>query len=180
MTAPFVRRESSPFLKRVLIPFWILRMLVLLVGLGLYGLTMAALIAFTDDILQLESEYNTNLQLSLLKALNGIIMGILLLCLILEFVCVIKRGRKTLSPGFFLGTNIVQSTFITVMFILSMIGARTPTTVGISVAILLLFLGFLIYAAVVYHKYRKGALNKDFSLEGGNVSHQNVYTKPAQ
>ncbi|KAK4446487.1 hypothetical protein QBC34DRAFT_268842, partial [Podospora aff. communis PSN243] len=159
MTAPFVRRESSPFLKRVLIPFWILRVLILLIGIALYALTLAALIVYTDDILQFEREYNTKLALSAVKALTGIIMGIQLICLLLEIACIIKRCRRTLSPGFFLGTNIVQSTFVVVNFALSMVGARTAGSVGISVAILVIFLGFLVYAAVVYHKYRRGELD---------------------
>ncbi|KAK0612104.1 hypothetical protein B0T14DRAFT_440594 [Immersiella caudata] len=173
MTAPFVRRESSPFLKRVLIPFWILRVLILLIGIAFYALTLAALIVFEDDILnhndirKLESEYDTKLALGTLKAVTGVIMGIQLICLILELTCIVKRCRRTLSPGFFLGTNVVQSTFVIVNFALSMVGARTPGTIGISVAILVLFLVFLIYAAVVYHKYRKGEL--DGGAEAGMV-----------
>jgi hypothetical protein len=142
MTAPFVRRQSSPFLKRVLVPFWILRVLILLIGIALYALTLAALIVFSDDILnhddirKFEREYDTRLALSTAKALVGVIMGIQLICLILELACIVKRCRRTLSPGFFLGTNIVQSTFVIVNFALSMVGARTAGSIGISVAIL--------------------------------------------
>lgn len=136
MTAPYIRRQSSPFLKRVLIPFWILRTIILLAGLASYGLVLAALIVFTDDILEFENTYDTRLSLASAKAIIGVVMGLLLLCLILELVCFIKRCRRTLSPAFFLGANIVQSVFIIGMFILSMIGARTPANIGISVAIL--------------------------------------------
>ena len=51
MTAPYIRRESSPFLKRVLIPFWNLRIVILLAGLASNGLLLAALILITDDVL---------------------------------------------------------------------------------------------------------------------------------
>jgi hypothetical protein len=136
MPAPFVRRESSPFLKRVLIPFWILRVLILLIGVALYALTLAALIVFTDDILKFETDYNTSLTLATAQAITGVILGIQFICLILELVCIVKRCRRTLSPAFFLGTNIVQSLVVVVMFALSMVGARTAGSIGISVAIL--------------------------------------------
>lgn len=170
MTAPFVRKQSSPFVKRILIPFWILRVLILLIGVAVYAVTLAALIVYTDDILKLETEYNTQLALDTLKAVTGVIMGIQFVCLLLEIVCIIKRSRRTLSPGFFLWTNVAQSTFIVVMFVLSMIGARTAGGIGISVAILIVFLGFLVYAGVIFHKYRKGELkgnDAEIGLKGG-------------
>jgi len=137
MTHPYVRRQSSPFLKRVLIPFWILRLLVLVVGLAIYGIALAALIILTsDDLKKYEIDYNTTIDISKAQALIGVIVGIQFICLILELVCIVKRCRRTLSPAFFLGANIVQSTFVVAMFILSMIGARTAGSVGVSVAIL--------------------------------------------
>jgi len=65
MTAPYIRRESSPFLKRVLIPFWNLRIVILLAGLASNGLLLAALILITDDVLSYESQYNTKLALDI-------------------------------------------------------------------------------------------------------------------
>jgi len=136
MTAPFVRRESSPFLKRVLIPFWILRVIILLAGLGLYSLLLAALIVYDDDIRKYEAEYNTSLALATAQAVTGVIIGILAICMILEIACIIKRIRRTLSPAFFLAVNVVQFTVILVGFVLSMFGARSGGSVGIAVAIL--------------------------------------------
>lgn len=136
MTAPFVRKQSSPFLKRILIPFWILRVLILVIGIAIYALVLAALIVFTDDILKFEDEYGTKLALTTAQAITGVIMGIYLICLLLELVCIVKRCRRTLSPKFFLVTNIMQSLFIIIMFALSMVGARTPGSIGISVAVL--------------------------------------------
>ncbi|KAK5656669.1 hypothetical protein OQA88_4649 [Cercophora sp. LCS_1] len=136
MTAPYIRKESSPFLKRVLIPFWVLRIIILVCGIGLYGFGLAAIIAFTSDLQDYERQYNTSLGITAAQAVLGAVLALLFICFILEIVCVVKRGRRTLSPGFFLGINVLQSTFVVVMFVLSMIGARTPGSVGIAAAIL--------------------------------------------
>ncbi len=124
MSPPYVVGDSSPFLKRVLIPFWIVRILVMVVQIGLYALVVAGLGVFKDDIQRLYAEYNTKLQYNAVLAVSCVIMAIILLCLILDIVCIVKRARRTLSPAFFLGVNIVQSLFYIVNFVLTMIGAR--------------------------------------------------------
>jgi hypothetical protein len=137
MSAPYVVGDSSPFLKRVLIPFWIIRIIIMIVQIGLYGLVIAGLGVFKDDIHRLEAEYNTSLNYNAVLAVSCIIMAIILLCLILDIVCIVKRARRTLSPPFFLGVNITQSIFYIVNFILSMVGAHNGAlSIGIGVIIL--------------------------------------------
>lgn len=136
MTSPYIRKESSPFLKRVLIPFWVLRMLVLVIGIAIYGIGFGALIAYTDDFEDYERRYNTKLPLGPAKALLGVIVVLLLINLVLEIICIVKRGRRTLSPKFFLIINVVQTTFVLVLFILAMVGTPTSGGIGVAVAIL--------------------------------------------
>ena len=138
MAAPYIRRESSPFLKRVLIPFWVLRVLVLLIGLLTWGFTFGALVALSADS-DLKEAHRTSLALRTVMAISGVIVGILLICLIIEIAMIVKRGRRTLSPAWFLGSNIFQFTIILIMFILSVIGAQSGATVGIAVIILYVF-----------------------------------------
>jgi hypothetical protein len=134
---PYIVGDSSPFLKRVLIPFWIIRILIMIVQIGIYALLVAGLGVFKDDIDRLYAQYNTKLEYNTVLAVSCIIMAIVLLCLILDLVCIIKRARRTLSPGFFLGVNITQSIFYVVNFILTMIGARNGAiAIVISVVIL--------------------------------------------
>ncbi|KAL2130637.1 hypothetical protein VTI74DRAFT_6138 [Chaetomium olivicolor] len=160
MSAPYIVGDSSPFLKRVLIPFWIIRILIMIVQIGLYALVIAGLGVFKDDLHRLAAEYNTSLNYNAVLAISCIIMAIILVCLILDIVCIIKRARRTLSPPFFLGVNIAQSLFYTANFILTIIGAHNGAlSIGIGVVILLSFLGLLIYASVVFHQYRKGSLH---------------------
>lgn len=159
MSPPYVIGDSSPFLKRVLIPFWVIRILVMIVQIGLYALVVAGLGVYKDDLQRLYDQYNTKLNYNAVLATSCIIMAIILLCLILDIVCIVKRARRTLSPPFFLGVNITQSLFYVINFILTMIGARNGVlSIVIGVLILLSFLGLLIYASVVFHQYRTGSL----------------------
>ena len=124
MSPPYVVGDSSPFLKRVLIPFWVIRILIMLIQIALYGLVIAGLGVFKKDAERLGAEYNTSLSYNSVLAVSCVMMAIILLCLILDIVCIVKRARRTLSPPFFLGVNITQSFFYFINFILSMIGAR--------------------------------------------------------
>ena len=124
MPPPYIIGDSSPFLKRVLIPFWVIRCIVMLIQIGLYGLLIAGLGVFKDDVQKLWDEYNTNLNYDAVLAVSCIIMAIVLLCLILDITCIIMRARRTLSPSFFLGVNITQSVFYVVNFILSLVNAH--------------------------------------------------------
>lgn len=124
MAPPYIVGDSSPFLKRVLIPFWVVRILVMLVQIGLYALVVTGLGVFKDDVQKLYDEYNTHLAYETVLAVSCVIMVIILLCLILDLVCIIMRARRTLSPPFFLGVNITQSVFYVVNFVLTMVNAH--------------------------------------------------------
>ncbi|KAL2266682.1 hypothetical protein VTJ83DRAFT_6034 [Remersonia thermophila] len=156
---PYVVGDSSPFLKRVLIPFWVIRILIMVIQIGVYALIVAGLGVFKDDVKRLADEYNSELNYDGLVAVSVIIMLIILGCLILDIVSIVKRSKRTLSPRFFLIINSIQTTFYLVNFILSMIGPRSPLVIVINIFIFLSFLGLLIYAVVVFHWFRKGKLS---------------------
>lgn len=121
---PYIIGDSSPFLKRVLIPFWVLRVIIMLVEIALYGLVITGLGIFKEDARRLADEYNTKLGYDGILATSCIICAIIIICLILDIVCIIKRARRTLSPPFFFGVNLAQTVIFTINFILTMIGAR--------------------------------------------------------
>ena len=137
MTAPFIVGDSSPFLKRVLIPFWVVRILIMIIQIAVYALLVAGLSIYEDDSRRLFDEYHTKLSYRTVLAVSCVIMAVILLCLILDLVCIIQRARRTLSPSFFLGVNVTQSLFYTVSFILGMINAR-PSAVYAVVQVLIL------------------------------------------
>lgn len=127
---------DSPFMKRVLIPFWVIRILIMLFEIGMYGLAIGVIAAYSDDIEdQLEEHYNASTSVTAAIAILVVILLIIVACLVLDIVCIVKRARRTLSPRFFLITNVVQTTIWTIMFILSMIGARTGLTIAIAIII---------------------------------------------
>ncbi|KAK4183549.1 hypothetical protein QBC35DRAFT_507863 [Podospora australis] len=166
--------DESPLLKRVLIPFWVLRVIISLVLIGVYALLIAGLGVYKDDARRLVDEYNTKLNYEAIVATSVVIMVIMLICLILDLVCIIKRARRTLSPPFFFGTNLFQTTFWVVSFIISMIGARPSAVyVVVNVVILLSYLGLMIYASIVFHWYRTGKLTSGSATKGVYVATAN-------
>lgn len=175
MSKAYIVGDSSPFLKRVLIPFWVIRVIIMIIQVGVYALLVAGLGVYKEDARRLLDEYNTNLKYDAIVATSVIIMVIIFTCLVLDLVCIIKRARRTLSPPLFFGVNLFQTTFYVVSFILSMIGARPSAVYAIvNVVILLSFLGLLIYASVVFHQYRKGSLGSGAPSKGAYVATSNA------
>ncbi|KAK3347889.1 hypothetical protein B0H65DRAFT_423277 [Neurospora tetraspora] len=159
---PYVIGDSSPFLKRVLIPFWVIRIIIMLLELVACGL-LVAVIALQQD--ELESDFGGS-TVNTAIAIVAVDMTLVVLCLVLDIVCIVKRSRRTLSPKFFLITNVVQTTIWVVFFILAMIGARTAGTIILGIVIFISFVGMLIYASVIYHRFRKGDLNPGAGADG--------------
>jgi len=148
---------ESPFMKRVLIPFWVVRILVMLIDVAAYAILIGVATRYRSDIeIALDESNGTSFKTAI--AVLSVILAIITICLILDIVCIIQRGRRALSPPFFLVVNVIQTTIWTVLFILSMIGSRTLLTLAISVITWLSFIGLLIYASVIYHRHRKGTL----------------------
>lgn len=136
MANPYVVGDSSPFLKRVLIPFWVVRIIVMGINILMYGLIVTFLAGFRDDIeRELRKEYNTTIDYGTVIGISVAICIICIVCLVLDIVNIVKRARRTLSPKFFLITTALQTTVWTVLFVLSMIGARTGGTIAVGVIV---------------------------------------------
>ncbi|TLD05421.1 uncharacterized protein PgNI_10016 [Pyricularia grisea] len=164
--------EHSPFLKRVLVPFWVIRIIIMVANIGVMALAIGA-IAYVNnrrdkysnelndvqrELDELKTDYDVQQALGVTIAILSVEMALVILCLIGDIVCIVKRSRRTLTPKFFLGVNVVQSLFWVVAFILSMMGARSSASIAINVIVLLSFLGLLIYASIVFHQWRTGKL----------------------
>ncbi|KAK0712754.1 hypothetical protein B0T26DRAFT_629021, partial [Lasiosphaeria miniovina] len=152
--------EPSPFMKRVLVPFWVARILLMLFEIGVYALSIGVVAHYRENLSSYErahpDEYNVNV--ARVIAIASVILVIILACLVLDIVCIVMRARRTLSPRLFLIINVAQSTVWVVLFILSMVGSPGPLALLLNVVILLSFLGVLIYASVVFHRFRKGKI----------------------
>ncbi|KAM0580737.1 hypothetical protein ACHAO3_001730 [Verticillium nonalfalfae] len=152
--------DTSPFLKRILIPFWCVRIFVMAINVVVYILAISLVVRYKDDISHFETEFGTNLSPNAVIAIWVVIMIILALCLSLDLVAIIKRARRNLSPKFFLIINVIQTFVWTVLFALSFVGARANAA-STAIAVpshSLSFVGLLIYAAIIFHKDRKGTL----------------------
>ena len=128
---------DSPFLKRVLIPFWIIRVLIMLIEMAIYVFAIVVIAAYKSDVEKyLQDNYGTAQTVNAVLAIFVVVLIIIGFCLILDIVCIIKRARRTLSPRFFLIANVIQTTIWTVLFVLTMIGGKTVILVVINVIIM--------------------------------------------
>jgi hypothetical protein len=116
---------DSPFLKRVLVPFWVVRILFMVLDIALYGLVIGAIAAYKselDDELDDGGYDGSGKTTTTLIAIIAVVMILIIACLALDIVCIVKRARRTLSPKLFLIINVLQTTLWTVLFILSFVG----------------------------------------------------------
>ncbi|EFQ32866.1 hypothetical protein CGRA01v4_07798 [Colletotrichum graminicola] len=150
MTQPYIVGDSSPFLKRVLIPFWVIRIAIMLFYIIIYSAAAAYASANKNALFDGGSTSTTVI------AVLVVILVIVVCCLILDIICIVKRSRRTLSPRFFLISNVIQTTVWLVLLILAVVGIRSPLGFIIAIVVFASFLGLLIYSSIVYHKYKKG------------------------
>lgn len=129
---------DSPFLKRVLIPFWVIRIIIMLIYAAVYIAALAAFGAFSDEINDaLEDEGYQRSSMGAIIGVMVVVLVIVLFCLILDVICIIKRSRRTLSPRFFLITNVIQTTVWVVLMGLSLAGS-VATVANIIISIIIL------------------------------------------
>lgn len=164
--------EHSPFLKRILVPFWVMRIVIMVINVGLLALIIGAfayvshrrsefdtqLNDLQKELDALKSDYNVDQTITAVIAILSVQMVLILICLVGDMVCIIKRSRRTLTPKFFLAVNISQTVFWLVSSILAFLGARTASSIGVTVFVLMTFVGMLIYASIVFHQWRTGKL----------------------
>ncbi|GKU08169.1 unnamed protein product [Fusarium langsethiae] len=158
----YVVGESSPFLKRVLVPLWCIRILVMLANIVSLALMLVVIIPEMESQQQPVDEQLIAQGLAVdyqALMINTIIVLILIFpCIVFDIICIIKRSRRSLSPIFFLVANVIQFTIWTVLFTLSMRGGGSSSSIAIGIVIYLSFAGMLGYASYVYHQFRKGNL----------------------
>ncbi|KAI9749052.1 MAG: ubiquinone biosynthesis monooxygenase Coq7 [Chaenotheca gracillima] len=142
-------RTGSPWLKAVLIPFWVIQLLL-----------MSALIGLASFVLSRESYYYYS------PATAPYIAAVLIaaICMILDVTQIILFAKNKLSPLAYLIMNCVTSTIWTIIALIGIVGesiargggVATVVSIIILVVVLAMFIATLIYASVVYHRHRKG------------------------
>ncbi|KAK3689445.1 hypothetical protein B0T22DRAFT_536364 [Podospora appendiculata] len=178
MGSPYIIGDASPFMKRVLVPFWVVRIIVMLFEIALYAFVIGVVASYYHDHRGLVQQYGDNASVNTLIAVLAVIMTLVAICLILDIVCIVKRARRTLSPRFFLIVNVIQTTLWVIWFVMSMIGANSPLSIGVAVIIFLSFLGLLIYSSVIFHRFRKGKLGAGNYVQAHNPEVHGLVGQP--
>ncbi|WYZ40960.1 hypothetical protein EsH8_IV_001301 [Colletotrichum jinshuiense] len=176
MTQPYIVGDSSPFLKRVLIPFWIVRVAIMLLEIIIYAFAIAV---FSRNQEELNDIGGIERTAGMVIGVSAVIVAIITCCLILDIVCIVKRSRRTLSPLFFLISNVLQSLVWTVLFILAIIGGSSAFGFIIAIVVYASFFGLLIYASVIYHRFRKGTLRGNYAPANNPAAYTGGYPSDA-
>ena len=104
----------------------------MVIEIAVYALTIGALATLhtVGDDDEFKQAYKTAI------AILAVVEVIILICLILDIVCIIKRSRRTLTPTFFFATNLSQTIIYVILFILSMLSARTAVSIILDTIVL--------------------------------------------
>lgn len=145
--------NGSDLLKRVLVPFYVVRLAVL----AFYFVTLIIALVFIgandNKYFDLWRKYGHTSAFKLIAIYLALLL-VVALCFILDIVCVVKRARRTLSLRFFLIVNIVQTAIWTALFVLTMLGPKNNMNIILNSIAYAAFIGLLIYASVAFHQNR--------------------------
>lgn len=136
---------QSPWKKRILIPFWIVRLVFMFVIIGLYAWAL---------------HYATNTTNPPTIAVIVVFMLLLVICILLDVLAILAFARDALKPTTFLIFNVIQTGIWFIVILLDVVaivrGARWSGLIG-SIIVFLSFLGLLIYAAIGYRREKANA-----------------------
>ncbi|KAF2465576.1 uncharacterized protein BDR25DRAFT_270225 [Lindgomyces ingoldianus] len=139
--------------KRILIPFWIIRIVLMLFIIVVYGLALKVLADDPDKSA---------------PAIGIVVVFMLLIIavLLMDILAILLFMRDALNPKTFLIMNVVQTTFWAAVLLLDVVAiARGASAVGIgfTVFVLFTFVALLIYASIGYHRQRKMAQRGNYA-----------------
>ncbi|KAH9862543.1 hypothetical protein IAQ61_009960 [Plenodomus lingam] len=131
--------------KRILVPFWIVRVLIMVLIIAVYGWTLRAVDEYKDMIK---------------PAVAAVVVFILFIVIVLliDILAIVLFLRDALKPATFLIMNCFQTSFWAAVLIMDFVAVgRGASAVGIgfSIFVFLSFLGLLIYSIVGYQRAKK-------------------------
>ncbi|PVH74037.1 hypothetical protein DL98DRAFT_40463 [Cadophora sp. DSE1049] len=158
--------SHAPWRKTILIPFWTIQLGLELIMIALLALAVGVLVSYDND--NYDNYYYSDSDEDAIekagKVVGPVWIALISACLILTITEIVLLARKSLKPLTFLITNILKSAIWAVLFVIDIISAvntstsRTASVVAILIeaALLLSFWLPLIYASIIYHRFRKG------------------------
>ncbi|KAL2065740.1 hypothetical protein VTL71DRAFT_3410 [Oculimacula yallundae] len=156
--------SHAPWRKSVLIPCWTVQLGLELIMIGLLSVAVGVLVHYDNQDYDYYSGEDEKTIEKAGKVIGPVWIALIAACLILTITEIVLLARKKLKPLTFLITNILKSAFWGALFIIDIISAvnssssRTASAVAllIEAALLLSFWLPLIYASIIYHRFRKG------------------------
>ncbi|QDS71731.1 hypothetical protein FKW77_008756 [Venturia effusa] len=152
---PPMAPAQTQWLKRVLIPFWTIR----IIAMALYEVTsILLLVIITRD--------DSGGYIGGRGRIIGTLVVIMLfigLCLLFDVLSMIWLCRHSLRPKTFLIFQVIETTIWLVLIVLSFVGlaragrSRLGLSYILQIILLISFVSLLIYASVIYHRARKNA-----------------------
>ncbi|KZM28556.1 uncharacterized protein EKO05_0005662 [Ascochyta rabiei] len=140
--------------KRVLIPFWCLRICIMIFLIGIYAIALHAVNSVGEFV----------------KPVIASIVVFLLfivICLLIDILAIVLFLRDALKPGTFLIMNCFQTGFFGGVLIMDLVAVARGTSsegIGGSIFVFLTFVGLLIYSAVGYHRAKKQAQRGNYAV----------------
>ncbi|KAJ4336790.1 hypothetical protein N0V87_005183 [Didymella glomerata] len=139
--------QAGLWKKRVLVPFWIVRICIMLFLIGIYAYALRV-VDKVGDVAK--------------PAIASVVVFMLFItiCLLIDILAIVLFMRDALKPATFLTMNCFQTGFFGGVLIMDLVAIMRGTSaagIGFSVFVFLSFLSLLVYSAVGYHRAKKQA-----------------------
>ncbi|KAM0722888.1 hypothetical protein Q7P37_001086 [Cladosporium fusiforme] len=158
------------WLKRVLIPLWVVELIIMGIFFILAGILIGAVNSVMDDYRFDEADGAAWL------ASAGTVMGLSGLTILLTVIEIGSLAAHRLNPSFHLASACIKTTIWTIWFILSAaasahVGSSSALDVVLSLLVALCAIGQLIYGSIIVHRVRTGFYRNDghVTYDGGNA-----------
>ncbi|KAF1811391.1 hypothetical protein P152DRAFT_71734 [Eremomyces bilateralis CBS 781.70] len=169
---PRYRHDNTPWMKRILIPFWVVRNLFMIIMIGIYAVALGVVDHYTQT-------RSSNI------AVLSIPLVLCAICVVLDITSIVLFAKRMLSPRVFLVFSVIQTLIWLGGFILDIVAISHGIpggAIALSVLVFLAYAGTLIYASIVFHRYRKAGGRGAYTSAANptNVQYQGTGHAPQQ
>ncbi|KAL6707725.1 hypothetical protein ACN47E_003846 [Coniothyrium glycines] len=139
--------------KRVLVPFWVVRICIMLLIIVASAITLRAIDEYSDIIK---------------PAIASVVVFMLfiVIVLLLDILAIVLFLRDALKPATFLTMNCVQTGFWAGVLIMDFVAigqGASAVGIGFSIFVFLTFVGLLIYSIVGYRRAKKATQRGNYT-----------------
>ncbi|EAT85978.1 hypothetical protein HBI56_024310 [Parastagonospora nodorum] len=156
--------------KRILVPFWIVRICLMLFIIAAYSWTLRHLNEIKDVIKPAVASV-------------VVFMLFIVIVLLIDVLAIVLFLRDALKPATFLTMNCFQTGFwggVLILDLVSVARGASSVAIGFSVFVFTTFVGLLIYAAVGYSRAKKAAQRGMYAPAHNPAVHPAPYGQPPQ